>query len=129
MPDSINSGELLLTSLFIAYETAFAFSQYLPSIMTIASFVDSGEKVHAIREGECIASVFSVVFAAIFSYILKSPLPLILAAIAIGFTLFVYERALHNSPAMTGKPIEGAQAMAQPAYSDFDYNEYGDGDE
>lgn len=126
MPDSVSRGELLLTSLFIAYETAFAFSQYLPSIMTIASFVDSQEKVRAIREGECIASVFSAVFAVIFSVILRSPLPLILAAIAIGFTLYVYERALAKSPAYTGKPIDGAQAMA---YSDTDYNEYGDGDE
>lgn len=129
MPDSVSRGELLLTSLFIAYETAFAFSQYLPSIMTIKSFVDSDEKLRAIREGECIASVFSVAFAAIFSYILKSPLPLILAGLAIGFTLFVYERALRQSPACTGKPIDGAQAMANVAYSDTDYSEYGDGDE
>lgn len=128
MPDSVSRGELLLTSLFIAYETAFAFSQYLPSIMTIASFVDSGEKVRAIREGECIASLFSVGFAVIFSVILRSPLPLILAALAIGFTLYVYERALRKSPAFTGKPIEGAQEMAY-SYSDTDYNEYGDGDE
>lgn len=125
MPDSVSRGELLLTSLFIAYETAFAFSQYLPSIMTIASFVDSDEKVRAIREGECIASLFSAIFAVIFSVILRSPLPLILAALAIGFTLYVYERALCKSPAYTGKPIQGAQEMAVPVVDvEDDYGDY-----
>ena len=126
MLEGVGSGETLLTATFIAYETAFAFSQYLPSIMTIASFVDSAEKVRAIRKGECIASLFSIGFAVIFSVILKSPLPLALAAVSIGFTLYVYERALRQSPAFTGKPIDGAQQMA---YSNTDYEEYGEGDE
>jgi hypothetical protein len=122
MLEGIGSGEQMLTATFIAYETAFAFSQYLPSVMTIKSFVDSQEKVAAIREGECIAAAFSIGFAVVFSVLLKSPLPLLLAAAAIVFTVYVYERALRASPAFTGKPIDGAQEMA---YSDSDTDEYG----
>ena len=95
----IGSGELVLTSAFIAYESAFSYSQFLPSIMTIRTFVDSPDKIHAIRHGEIIGSVFVAGFAALFAYILRSPLPLIMAGIAVGFTLAVYEWALRGAPA------------------------------
>lgn len=95
----IGSGETLLTSAFIAYETSFNFSQFLPSIMTIKTFVDSPDKIQAIRHGEMIATVYSGGFALIFGLILKSALPVILAAIAIGATVAVYEWALRGAPA------------------------------
>lgn len=95
----LGSGEVVLTSAFIAYETSFNFSQFLPSIMTIKTFVDSPEKVHAIRHGEIIACVYSGGFALIFGLILKSPLPVILAAVSIGATVAVYEWALRGAPA------------------------------
>ncbi len=97
--EGIGSGETLLTSVFIAYETAFAFSQYLPSVMTIHTFVDTDAKVQSIRTGEIIASVFAGVFALAFAAILRSWLPLILAGLAIIFTVMVYEWALKGAPA------------------------------
>lgn len=107
----LGSGELILTSAFIAYETSFNFSQFLPSIMTIRSFVDSEEKLQSIRHGEIVATVYSGGFAALFSYILKSPLPLMLAAIAIAGTVVIYEWALRGSPVYLGKPVDGSQSM------------------
>ncbi len=95
----IGSGELVLTSAFIAYESAFSYSQFLPSIMTIKTFVDSADKIHAIRHGEIIGTVFVVAFAALFAAILRSVLPLVMAAVAVGFTLAVYEWALRGAPA------------------------------
>lgn len=97
--EGIGSGELLLTSAFIAYESAFSYSQFLPSIMTIKTFVDSPDKIVAIRHGEIIGSVFVAGFAILFAYIMRSPLPLIMAGIAVGFTLAVYEWALRGAPA------------------------------
>lgn len=97
--EGIGSGELLLTSAFIAYESAFSYSQFLPSIMTIKTFVDSQDKIVAIRHGELIGSVFVAGFALLFAFIMKNPLPLIMAAIAVGFTLAVYEWALRGAPA------------------------------
>jgi hypothetical protein len=111
MLEGLGSGELILTSAFVAYETSFNFSQFLPSIMTIRSFVDTPEKLQAIRQGEMIAAFYSGGFAALFSYILKSPLPIALAAIAIAATIVVYEWALRGSPVYCGKPIAGAQSM------------------
>lgn len=56
--EGIGSGEILLTSAFIAYETSFNFSQYLPSIMTIGTFVDTDDKIAMIRQGELVAGGF-----------------------------------------------------------------------
>lgn len=117
MLEGLGSGELILTSAFIAYETSFNFSQFLPSIMTIRSFVDSQEKLKAIRQGEMVATVYSGGFAVLFSVILKSYLPVALAAIAIAGTIVVYEWALRGSPVMCGKPIDGAQSMSDDAPS------------
>ena len=97
--EGIGSGELLLTSAFIAYESAFSYSQFLPSIMTIKTFVDSPDKITAIRHGEIIGSVFVAGFAILFAIIMRSPLPLVMAGLAVGFTLTVYEWALRGAPA------------------------------
>ncbi len=97
--EGIGGGEILLTSAFIAYESAFSYSQFLPSIMTIKTFVDSADKITAIRHGEIIGSVFVAGFAAMFAIIMRSALPLVMAGIAVGFTLAVYEWALRGAPA------------------------------
>ena len=101
--EGLGSGELALTSLFVAYESAFAYSQFLPSIMTIRTFVDTPEKVASIRHGEIIGTVFTISFATLFSWILKSVLPLLMAALAVGFTLIAYEWALRGAPAWEGR--------------------------
>lgn len=97
--EAIGSGEVLLSAVFVAYETQFGFSQFLPSIMTIGTFVDSREKVQMIRQGEIVASVFAVIFASVFSFLTRSLWPLGLSLIAIAMTLAVYEWALRRAPA------------------------------
>lgn len=99
MFNGLGSGELLLSSAFIAYESAFSYSQFLPSIMTIKTFVDSPDKITAIRHGEIIGTVFVAGFAGLFAVIMRSPLPFLLAGVAVGFTLAVYEWALRGAPA------------------------------
>ena len=94
----IGKGEILLTSAFIAYETSFNFSQYLPSIMTIGTFVDSPDKVKMIRQGEIVAAGFAGAFAVLFSLITASWMPFLFAALAVGATLTVYEWALRQAP-------------------------------
>jgi hypothetical protein len=99
MLEGIGSGEVLLTAAFIAYETSFNFSQYLPSIMTIGTFVDTPDKIKMIRQGELIAGGFAIAFAILFSFITKSSLPLVMSALAIAATISVYEWALRQAPA------------------------------
>lgn len=94
--EGIATGELLLTSAFIAYESAFSYSQFMPSLFTIRAFRDDWDGVQALRQGEIIGTAFTGMFALLFSLILKSPLPLVLAAISCGFVLAVYEWAIRK---------------------------------
>jgi hypothetical protein len=98
----IGSGEVVLTSVFVAFEGAFAYSAMLPSIMTIHTFVDSPEKITAIREGEILATAFCGIFAGVVAAIVRSWLPVGLTAIAAGFMIAIYEWALRDSPAWGG---------------------------
>lgn len=100
--EGLGSGEKVLTAAFIAYESAFSYSQFLPSIMTIKTFVDSQDKIVAIRHGEMIGTVFVAGFATLFALIMRSWLPVVMAGIAVAFTLAVYEWALRGAPAWEG---------------------------
>ena len=90
---------VVLTSVFMALEGAFAYSAFLPSMMTIGTFVDSPAKVAAIRQGEIVGSAFLLALAITTAYIMKSPLPLLFGVAAGALALAVYEYALRQSPA------------------------------
>lgn len=93
------NSEIVLTSVFMALEGAFAYSAFLPSIMTIGTFVDSEEKVKMIRQGEIVGTGFLLSLAFVVSAVMKSPLPFILSIAAGVVTIGVYEFALRGSPA------------------------------
>lgn len=92
------NNDIVLTSVFMALEGAFAYSAFLPSIMTIGTFVDSAAKVRAIREGEIVGTVFLLGLSLTVSAITKSPLPLISGLVAGGLAVGVYEYALLHAP-------------------------------
>jgi hypothetical protein len=91
--------DIVLTSVFMALEGAFAYSAFLPSIMTIGTFVDTPEKIRMIREGEIVGTAFLVGLSVTVAYITKSPLPLIAGLAAGGLAIGVYEYALRKAPA------------------------------
>lgn len=93
------SSEIVVTSVFMALEGAFAYSAFLPSIMTIGTFVDSPQKVRMIREGEVVGTAFLIALSITVSAVTKSPLPLLMGLSAGAIALGVYEYALRNSPA------------------------------
>lgn len=93
------SNEIVVTSVFMALEGAFAYSAFLPSIMTIGTFVDSEEKVAMIRQGELVGSAFLLGLSITVSLVVKSPLPLFFGVLAGALALSVYEWALRGSPA------------------------------
>lgn len=101
--EGIAGGELWLTAAFVAYESAFAYSQFMPSLFTIKALgnEDPG-KLQSLRHGEIIGTVFTGGFAVLFSCLLKSWLPLVLATISCGFVLLVYEWAIRTSPSYQG---------------------------
>jgi inactivated superfamily I helicase len=90
--------DLVLTSVFMALEGAFAYSAFLPSIMTIGTFVDTPEKVKMIREGEIVGTGFLVMLSLTVAYITRSPIPLVAGLAAGGLAIGVYEYALRKAP-------------------------------
>lgn len=92
-------NDVVLTSVFMALEGAFAYSAFLPSIMTIGTFVDSPEKIAMIRQGEVVGSLFLVGLSITVSGVTKSPLPMLFGLAAGALAVVVYEFALRKSPA------------------------------
>lgn len=83
----------------MALEGVHAYSAFLPSIFTIGTFVSSKEGVRKIREGEVMATMFLVALSVVTSKITKSSLPFVLALVAGGVMVGVYEWALWKCPA------------------------------
>ena len=95
----MNINDEVIFSIFMALEGLHAYSAFLPSIMTIGTFVDDEEKVRMIRQGEITATVFLAALSSSVAIMVKSWYPLIMAAIAGGVMLCVYEYALSHAPA------------------------------
>ena len=93
--------DVVLMSVFMALEGAFAYSAFLPSIMTIGTFVDSPEKVAMIRQGEIVGTIFLAGLSGITAMIVKSPIPIVAGFLAGALAVGVYEMALKNAPAMS----------------------------
>lgn len=98
----MTGSSTVLTSVFVAFESAFSYSAFLPSIMTIGTFVDTHAKVHMIRQGEVIATALSLAVALVVAKIEASPLPVLMMAIASVVMVLVYEWALRGAPIMRG---------------------------
>ena len=89
----------VIFSIFMALEGLHAYSAFLPSVMTIGTFVDTPEKVRMIREGEIVATVFLGALVLSVGVMVKSYWPVLMGVVAGGVMLGVYEYALRNAPA------------------------------
>lgn len=98
----MDNKDVVLTSVFVAFEAAFSYSAFLPSIMTIGTFVDSSQKVKMIRQGEIISTLLSLGVAASVAAIYKSILPLLAMGFAAVVMVGVYEWALRDCPYLKG---------------------------
>lgn len=89
----------VIFSIFMALEGLHAYSAFLPSVMTIGTFVDTPEKVKMIRDGEVVATVFLGALVISVGIMTKSYWPVIMGVVAGSVMLGVYEYALRNAPA------------------------------
>lgn len=96
----VAGSDTLLVSIFMALDGLFAYSAFLPSIMTVGTFVDSESKVVMIRQGEVIGTIFLIALSIITSAVMKSKYPLIFGILAGAVALVIYEYALTQSPAV-----------------------------
>ena len=94
----MNIDDKVIFSIFMALEGLHAYSAFLPSVMTIGTFVDTPEKVRMIREGELVATGFLAVLVTTVGFMVKSWWPVVMGLLAGVVMLGVYEYALKNSP-------------------------------
>lgn len=100
----MNINNEVIFSIFMALEGLHTYSAFLPSIMTIGTFVDTPEKVRMIREGEIMSTMFLAALASAVAIMVRSYWPLVMAAVAGGTMLCVYEYALKSAPAKEYEP-------------------------
>lgn len=91
-------NENILLSVFVAVEGAHAFSAFMPSWFTVQKFADGDEDKQRLRSGYIPAAIFNLVLAAVVSKIIKSPLPLLVAALVMLFMIAMYEGAIGMNP-------------------------------
>ncbi len=88
----------------MALEGLHAYSAFLPSVMTIGTFVDTPEKVQMIREGEITATVFLGALVTSVGIMTKSLWPIVMGMLAGVAMLGVYEYALRRAPIQEQEP-------------------------
>ena len=73
-----------------------AYSAFLPSIMTIRTFVGDERAVRDIREGELFGSAFVLLIGAAGSMLTKKNAPFMVSLVSIAVMISVYEYALRS---------------------------------
>lgn len=73
-----------------------AYSAFLPSIMTIRTFVGDERAVRDIREGELFGSAFVLLIGAAGSMLTKKNAPFAVSLVSIAVMISVYEYALRS---------------------------------
>jgi hypothetical protein len=86
--------EGILIGVFVATESAHAFSAFMPSYFTIKSFASDQAAVDNLRSGYPPAVIFNVALGGVVSSILKSPWPLIFGLLVSVVMIGLYERAI-----------------------------------
>jgi hypothetical protein len=89
--------DTVLLSAFVAVESAYGYSAFLPSIFTIRTFAAQPETKRSIRDGEIIGLFFSLGLAFVVSKMIGNCLPLLFAAGTSILMVGVYEYALSSS--------------------------------
>jgi hypothetical protein len=89
----VNAAEVGVV-LLVAAEAPQAYSAFLPSIMTIRTFVGDPGAVADIREGELFGSAFVLLIGAAGSYLTGSSGPMLIGLVTIIVMVGIYEYAL-----------------------------------
>jgi hypothetical protein len=89
-------GPTIGVVLLVAAEAPQAYSAFLPSIMTIRTFVGDPGAVADIREGELIGSAFVLLIGAAGSHLVGNSYPMIVAVFTAVIMVAIYEYALRG---------------------------------
>lgn len=91
----MNPADIGVTLAVIA-QAPQAYSAFLPSIMTIRTFVGDDRAVKDIRDGEIFGSAFVLLIGAAGSMLTKKNGPFLVSLVSIAIMLGVYEYALRS---------------------------------
>jgi hypothetical protein len=91
----LTSAEIGLVML-VAAEAPQAYSAFLPSIMTIRTFVDDPNAVEAIREGEIFGTAFVLLIAGAGTLLVDNVWPLAVGVGTAVVMVAIYEHALRG---------------------------------
>lgn len=95
--------------LLVAAEAPQAYSAFLPSIMTIRTFVGDQDAVNDIREGELLGSAFVLLIAGAGTLLTRSPWPFVVGILTIVTMVAVYEYALSGRRGLVDMTTGGAR--------------------
>jgi hypothetical protein len=98
-----NGGTLALAVLTGA-EAAFAYSAFLPSLMTISQFGSDNTAVYHLRRGEILATAFALILGVATSYVAKDRRPFWFSVAGAVAMLAIYEHAIRTSAGGANRP-------------------------
>jgi hypothetical protein len=90
-------NEKVLIGVFVATEGAHAFSAFMPSYLTIGSFVRTPQDLAHLRSGYFPATVFNLALGGVVSALIKSVWPMVLAGAVSGLMITTYEHKIRES--------------------------------
>lgn len=105
-------NEKVLIGVFVATEGAHAFSAFMPSYLTIGSFVRTPEDLAHLRSGYFPATVFNLALGGVTSALIKSVWPFLLAGVVSGLMITTYEHKIREAG---GKTLEVSPAWHERA--------------
>jgi hypothetical protein len=98
-------------SVVVGVESAHFYSAFLPSIFTIEKFGQQETDIRALRRGEVIATVFTLLLGWAAGELVDSPYPLYASLTIAVLMLAVYEMALRKTLDKVNLPLIGAAAI------------------
>jgi hypothetical protein len=89
--------DVVIGGILAAVESAHFYSAFLPSIMTIRKFGRDAEALQALRQGQVIATVATVLLGAVVAAYVQHSAPLVIAVVFAVLMVAVYEAAIKGT--------------------------------
>jgi len=89
--------DVVIGGILAAVESAHFYSAFLPSLMTIRKFARDAEAVSALRQGQVVATVATMLLGAVVSVYVQHSAPLVIAIVFAVLMVAVYETAIRGT--------------------------------
>lgn len=90
-------NEDVLLAVFVAVESAHAFSAYMPSAFTVRTFAKDEVDIKNLRSGYLPAVLFVALISSIVAVVRKNAMYLVIAALVSVMMISLYEYSIHGA--------------------------------